>query len=85
MPERGSFHMIPRRPPGTDDLQAVNRFLTVQQLAEIWQLSKRTIYRMIDNGELPARKFGRAVRIDPEVAMRLGRSSSAERSNPTKE
>jgi len=34
------------------------QYLTVEQLAKIWQISKRTIYRMIDSGELSARKFG---------------------------
>jgi excisionase family DNA binding protein len=63
----------------------MRQFLTVEQLAEIWQVSKRTVYRMIGSGALPARKFGSLYRIDPEVAMRSGRASSVMRSKPTKE
>jgi excisionase family DNA binding protein len=58
------------------------QYLTVEQLAKIWQISKRTIYRMIDSGELSARKFGRSIRIDPEVAMHSGRTSSVKKSKP---
>jgi excisionase family DNA binding protein len=37
--------------------------LTVQQVAENWQVSQRTIRRMIADGRLPIIRLGRAVRI----------------------
>jgi excisionase family DNA binding protein len=39
------------------------RLMTVVQLAELWQVSQRTIRRMIADGRLPVRRIGRAVRI----------------------
>jgi excisionase family DNA binding protein len=37
--------------------------LTVQQVAENWQVSQRMIRRMIADGRLPVIRLGRAVRI----------------------
>ena len=37
--------------------------LTVQQVAENWQVSQRMIRRMIADGRLPIIRLGRAVRI----------------------
>jgi len=37
--------------------------LTVQQVAENWQVSQRMIRRMIADGRLPIVRLGRAVRI----------------------
>jgi excisionase family DNA binding protein len=37
--------------------------LTVQQVAENWQVSQRTVRRMIADGRLPIVRLGRAVRI----------------------
>jgi hypothetical protein len=49
--------MISKRPPSsrdwTDDVQRLEQLLTVNQLAEHWQLSPRTIHRMIDQEVLP--------------------------------
>jgi len=53
-----------------DDVQQLERFLTVDQLAEIWQVHPRTIRRMIADGRIPVQRFGRAVRIHPRVARR---------------
>jgi excisionase family DNA binding protein len=39
------------------------RLMTVAQLAELWQVSQRTIRRMIADGRLRVRRIGRAVRI----------------------
>jgi hypothetical protein len=44
--------------------------MTVAQLAEHWQLSPRTIHRMITQG-LPVLQFGRALRIHPKVVVKL--------------
>jgi excisionase family DNA binding protein len=42
--------------------------LTVRQVAENWQVSERTIRRMIADGRLPVIRLGRAVRIPLKVA-----------------
>jgi excisionase family DNA binding protein len=43
--------------------------MTVDQLlAEAWQVSPRTIHRMIAKKEIPVIHIGRAVRIHPAVA-----------------
>jgi len=39
------------------------RWITVRAVAEMLSTTPRTVYRMIDNGELPGTKFGRSVRI----------------------
>jgi excisionase family DNA binding protein len=44
-------------PPAGEEL------LTVQQVAENWQVWQRMIRRMIANGRLPVIRLGRAVRI----------------------
>lgn len=46
------------------------RLWTVRQLAEAWQVSERTIRRMIADGRLPVVRLGRAVRI-PGKAVEL--------------
>ena len=48
----------------------LERLLTVDQLAELWQLSPRTIRRMIADGRLPVIRLGRAIRIAAKVAAR---------------
>ena len=42
------------------------QYLTVKQMAEILQVSRRTIYRLIDSGKLPAYKLDRGWRIAKE-------------------
>jgi len=42
------------------------QYLTVKQMAEILQVSQRTIYRLIDSGKLPAYKLDRDWRIAKE-------------------
>jgi len=46
------------------------RLLTVHQLAELWQISPRSVRRMIADGRLPVVRLGRAVRI-PAKAVSL--------------
>ena len=42
------------------------RLLTAEQAAEASQVSLRQIRRMIKDGTLPVKRFGRAVRIHPK-------------------
>ena len=41
------------------------RTYTPKQVAEFLQLSKNTVYDLIDRGEIPAKKFGKVYRIPP--------------------
>jgi excisionase family DNA binding protein len=58
------------RNPAGENLPVVDRLLTVVQVAENWQVSQRTVRRMIDDGRLPVVRLGRAVRISAKVAAR---------------
>ena len=49
------------------DLNEV-RFLTVAEVAEMMRVSKMTVYRLVQSGELPAIRFGRSFRV-PESAV----------------
>jgi excisionase family DNA binding protein len=44
--------------------------LTVHQVAENWQVSQRTIRRMIADGRLPVERLGRSVRIPAKGVKR---------------
>ena len=50
--------------------QAAEGLLTVRQVAENWQVSERTIRRMIGDGRIRVVRIGRAVRI-PGKAVKL--------------
>jgi excisionase family DNA binding protein len=65
--------MMPRRRTSTgtstSNAQCLERLLTVDQLAELWQISQRTVRRMITDGRLPVVRLGRAVRIPAKATM----------------
>ena len=42
----------------------VNSGLSTQEVAEILNISKNTVYELIRRGELPSYRIGRKVRID---------------------
>lgn len=54
-----------RRKPlrGAENLAPASRLFTVQEVAENWRVSTRTIRRMIRDGRLSVVRVGRAVRI----------------------
>jgi excisionase family DNA binding protein len=43
----------------------IDRLLTYRQAAEVLGVSERSIWTLVDQGTLPAVRFGRSVRIDP--------------------
>lgn len=47
--------------------------VSVKQAAEIFSVTKRTIFRWIENGQIKAIKIGRTVRIPDEEIDRLKR------------
>jgi excisionase family DNA binding protein len=58
MKRKGRNHSLTGgNPPVSEGL------LTVQQVAENWQVSQRTVRRMIADDRLPVIRLGRAVRI----------------------
>jgi excisionase family DNA binding protein len=67
--------MIPRRAGGArgprEDAQQIDRLMTVDQVAKHWQLSPRTVRRMIAQDRLQVVHFGRAVRIHPKVVAKV--------------
>jgi excisionase family DNA binding protein len=42
------------------------RFLTVPEVAEELRISERSVWRLIEEGELPAHKFGSSTRVKRE-------------------
>jgi excisionase family DNA binding protein len=56
--------------PQNPESKRLEPLLTVNQLAESWQVSPRTIRRMTADGRLPVVRIGRAVRI-PAKAVSL--------------
>jgi excisionase family DNA binding protein len=60
------------RNPAGENLPVADRLLTltVGQVADNWQVSQRTVRRMIDDGRLTVVHLGRAVRISAKVVAR---------------
>jgi excisionase family DNA binding protein len=52
-----------RRQVHAVDPKRKQRWITVKDVAEMLSTTPRTVYRMIDNGELPGTKFGRSIRV----------------------
>ncbi len=55
------------------------RLLTVAETASFFQVSEKTIRRLIDRGELPVVRLGRSVRIDPEAIEKMMVQSEQDR------
>jgi excisionase family DNA binding protein len=59
---------------GQDDLFDL-RFLRVEEVARVMGVSKMTIYRLINSGDLPADRFGKTYRVrEGELRAYLDRS-----------
>lgn len=56
------------RPRANKAPQAAKELLTVPQVAENWQVSERTVRRMIADGRLRVVRLGRSIRIPPEAS-----------------
>ncbi|MGH2657085.1 MAG: helix-turn-helix domain-containing protein [Actinomycetota bacterium] len=46
------------------------RFVTVNEVAQLMRVSKMTVYRLINQGDLPAVRIGRGYRIREEDVHR---------------
>jgi excisionase family DNA binding protein len=55
--------------------QPFGRLRTIDETAEILNVSPRTVRRLIDSGTLAVHRFGRSVRIsDPDIAQLMAAS-----------
>ena len=59
--------MNPRSSPSVSPIPipSLEKLLTYKQAAEMLGVTDRTVWTLVDEGELPAVRFGRSVRIDP--------------------
>ncbi|MDE6579200.1 MAG: helix-turn-helix domain-containing protein [Ruminiclostridium sp.] len=57
--------------------------LTVKETAEILRVCTKTIYKIINSGELPAVKIGREMRIAKSNIIDYLRQGNCKKSNPT--
>lgn len=59
--------------------------LTVEEAAKILKVSKYTLYELIKRGEIPVKRIGRQIRIDPETLYRSiqGKISPDQTSHPS--
>jgi excisionase family DNA binding protein len=48
------------------ELDSANKYLTVDDVAALMQVSNKTVYDWCSKGYLPCLKFGRLVRIDKD-------------------
>lgn len=54
-------------------LKSTAQFLTVREVAAYFQVSQKTIRRLIKAGDIPVVRLGRSVRIHPEVIEKIVR------------
>ncbi|MFR9725036.1 helix-turn-helix domain-containing protein [Streptomyces sp. MS19] len=52
------------------------KFLTVTEVADWLRVSRMTVYRMIEGGELEAYRYGRNVRVSEQAVVNLLRRSA---------
>jgi excisionase family DNA binding protein len=57
-----------RTPFAAPLLQA--RMMTVAEVSRHWGVSTATVYALVGRGELPHKRVGNSIRIDPEVVAR---------------
>ncbi len=56
---------------------ALTKLRTIDEVAELFNTSTRTVRRLIDSGALPVHRLGRSVRIsDADIAVFLAASRS---------
>lgn len=58
------------------------RFLTVPEVAELLQVSVRTVWRAIDRGEIPVVRLGRLVRVNAAALGTVGQTGKPKPPGP---
>lgn len=51
-------------------------FMTVGEIAKRYRVSKMTIYRLIQNGEVPATKIGQSLRVHRDAVEQIPRNAA---------
>lgn len=51
--------------------------LTIAEVASLWKIGKRTVERMVANGDIPTVRIGTRVRIRADVARRISAGEPA--------
>jgi excisionase family DNA binding protein len=59
-----------------DQIAEMRQALTVEQLAELLQCSKKALYKMVIRGTLPCFRVGSMIRFDPDTTAQWLRSRS---------
>lgn len=54
------------------------RYLTVAEVAELMRVSRMTVYRLVNRGELPAVRVGRSFRVPQDALDAYLRENSVE-------
>lgn len=52
------------------------RMLTVHQVADVFGVSRMTVYRLVHSGQLPALRINRSFRIDSAAVDRFMRANN---------
>jgi excisionase family DNA binding protein len=75
--QRSSFNAASRTTSTGTQTRPVTRLRTIDEVAELLNVSPRSVRRFIVSGALPAHRLGRLVRIaDPDLAAFLAASRS---------
>jgi len=53
-----------------------DRLMTPRDVAEMLQLSERTVFQMIGDGKLPAKRYGGRWRLEREAVLAAGDTKS---------
>ncbi len=67
--------VLPQTRTGRGPLTLPKQVLTVAETASFFQVSEKTIRRMIARDDLPVVRLGRSIRIDPEVIEKIVRKN----------
>jgi excisionase family DNA binding protein len=60
-------------PAAVNKFASLARLLTVREVAALFQVSEKTIRRMIATGQVPFVRIGRSIRIRPEIIEKIAR------------
>jgi excisionase family DNA binding protein len=66
-----------------EHIEALKSALTVDQLAGLLGVSKKTVYKAIKTNSLPAIKVGSSIRLDPEATAKWLRDQAMVKSSRT--
>ena len=85
-PEAGRTRDTPKRVgdplPCAPRLDARSTMLKVEEVADRWDLNVKTVYGMIERGELSARRCGRVIRVPRHIVESFEQASvTPERTN----